>query len=201
VPIKRLLVVCALVLLLACTGADARASATRHTVTTVHLYAPFNGGGIAADISVARTASGYCWTTSGSDVREDAFRCFVANFIYDPCFANQTSFASYVLCPLYTPLSKVLRINLTRKLPLNAGISSPTRYPPWAVRTTSGKWCTILTGATGQVARLAVEQIEIYDTSTPFPVLLAGGPGGRGQDALEVIHPAGYAAFLEKGAV
>src|SRR3954471_7285830 len=78
------------------------------TATTIQLYAPFNGGGIASGVQIARSASGYCWTNSGADARSDAYRCFVGNFIHDPCFADQTSSAKYVLCPLYVPVSKVL---------------------------------------------------------------------------------------------
>lgn len=124
--------------------------------TSLHLYAPFSGGSVAAGIRIARTTSGYCWTTSIADARGDAFRCFVGNNIHDPCFADQTGSAHYVLCPLYTPAAKVLRINLTKKLPLNSASGDPTRYPPWALKTVSGKWCTRFTGATGNVAGMAM---------------------------------------------
>lgn len=49
------------------------------------------------------------------------------------------------------------------------------------------------------VSELAVEHIAVYDTTGEEPLLLAQGPGGAGLDGLEVIHPEGYAAFLEKG--
>jgi predicted kinase len=49
------------------------------------------------------------------------------------------------------------------------------------------------------VARLAVERIEIYDTSGSTPVLLATGRGGQGRGALEVLDATGYAAFVAKG--
>ncbi len=78
-------------------GAD-RPSKHGRVATTIHLYAPFNGGGIASGVRVAKSASGYCWENSLADNRADAFRCFVGNSIYDPCFADQTSFARYVLC-------------------------------------------------------------------------------------------------------
>jgi hypothetical protein len=107
-------------------------------------------------VRIARSASGYCWTSSLADARGDAYRCFVGNFIHDPCFADQTGFAHYVLCPLYSPGAKVLRINLTKKLPSNSGSGDPTRYRPWAIRTSSGKWCTTFTGATGDVAGLRI---------------------------------------------
>lgn len=136
-------------------GADLPA-AQSNVLTTIHLYAPFNGGGIASGVKIARSASGYCWTTSSADPRGDAYRCFVRNYIHDPCFADQTSLANYVLCPLDFPGSKVLRINLTKKLPSNPGTGDPTRYAPWAVRTSSGKWCVVLSGATGQIAGMRI---------------------------------------------
>src|SRR6266404_6004163 len=136
-------------------GAD-RPTLQGRIATTIHLYAPFNGGGMAAGVQIARTASGYCWIGSLADVRGDAFRCFVGNYIHDPCFANQIGFAHYVLCPLYSPGAQVLRINLTKKLPSNLGSGDPTRYPPWAVRTSNGEWCTIITGATDAVAGLRI---------------------------------------------
>src|SRR5207247_3667293 len=56
-----------------------------------------------------------------ADAGGDAYRCFVGNVIHDPCFAHQPSFAKYVLCSLYLPGSKVLRINLTQELPSRPG--------------------------------------------------------------------------------
>ena len=117
------------VLFLTAPGASGRTGAT-----TIHLYAPFNGGAPAAGIVVARSARGYCWTGSNTTIRSDAYRCFVGNLIHDPCFANQTVSVPFVLCPLYLPNSKVLRINLTRPLPANHAGGNPTRYPPWALQ-------------------------------------------------------------------
>jgi hypothetical protein len=144
------------------------------TGTSIRLFAPFNGGSVAAGIQIGRTAPGYCWTTSIADARGDAFRCFVGNEIYDPCFADQTNFAHYVLCPLNgIPGTKVLRINLTKKLPPNSASGDPTRYPPWAVRIKSGKWCVILTGATGFLAGMRVS----YGCSGAG--VLIGNPRGK----------------------
>jgi len=81
----------------------------------------------------------------------------VGNFIHDPCFSDSVGFSKYVICPLYTPGSKVLRIKLTRKLPSDANRSGdPTRSPPWAVRTRSGTWCTMMTGASGVIAGMRI---------------------------------------------
>jgi hypothetical protein len=124
--------------------------------TSIHLYAPFNGGVIANGIKVEKNARGYCWTSSIADARQNAFRCFVGNYIHDPCFANQTGSSTFVLCPLYLPTSKVLRINLTKHLPTNPARPDPTRYPPWAVQLEDGRWCELFTGATGDVAGMRI---------------------------------------------
>ena len=133
-------------------GASARPSGT-----SIHLYAPFNGSGVARGVRVAKSASGYCWTTSNTDARADAWRCFVGNNIHDPCFSDTINVAKYVLCPLDTPGARVLRINLTKPLPnVSRWTGDPTRYPPWAVQTTGGKWCTFLSGATGLIGGLRI---------------------------------------------
>ena len=49
------------------------------------------------------------------------------------------------------------------------------------------------------IARLAVERIEVFDLSEEEPRLVARGAGGSGTDGLEAVDPAGYAAFLAKG--
>jgi hypothetical protein len=122
----------------------------------MHLYAPFNGGAVAATVRVKKSAPGSCWTSSLSEARPDAFRCFVGNYIYDPCFANETISTNFVLCPLYTPMSRVLRINLTKPLPSNRGGGDPTRTTPWAIQLQSGKWCELITGATGEIAGMRI---------------------------------------------
>jgi hypothetical protein len=139
--------------------ASATVLTTRHESTagtSIHLYAPFNGAGVASGIHIRKTTSGYCWTTSIADPRGDAFRCDNGYFIYDPCFSDQTGFAKFVLCPLYTPRSKVLRINLTKQLPPNPGSGDPTRHAPWAVQIARGEWCEFLTGSTGQIAGMRI---------------------------------------------
>jgi len=132
------------------------ASGTRGAGTAMHIYEPFKGRGLAAGVRIGRTASGDCWTSSISSQRADAFRCTVGNSIYDPCFADNQRSSGYVLCLVSTPTSKVLRINLTKPLPPNPGEAHPTRYDPWAVQTSSGKWCTFIDGASSIVATMRI---------------------------------------------
>ena len=150
------LVVLACVAVLVLSFAAAATANAKTGGTSIHLYTPFNGGVTAKGVRIAKTVTGYCWTTSSSDTRSDAYRCFVGNFIHDPCFANNLGSANYVLCPLSFPGSKVLRIRLTRSLPAANPSSNPMRYPPWALQLAGGRWCEILSGATGVIAGVRI---------------------------------------------
>jgi hypothetical protein len=165
-------------------GAD-RPSWVADAITTIHRYTPYSDGRIAIGVHVARSASGYCWTAAGADARGDAYRCFNGNFIHDPCFAESHR-ATYVLCPLYFPGSNVLRINLTKKLPANPGARNPMRYAPWAVRTVSGKWCSLFTGAGDRIAGLWVR----YGCSGGG--LLLGTPHRRSSSPWTIFYVSGY---------
>jgi hypothetical protein len=147
-------VVALLVLTVIAGVADGQGS--KIAATSAHLYSPLEGGRLATGVRVAKSARGYCWTASDADPRPDAWRCFVGNYIYDPCFSDTVAYSNFVVCPLHRPGSAVLRINLTKRLPSNTYSGDPTRHTPWAVRTVSGKWCTILTGATGLIAGMRV---------------------------------------------
>lgn len=149
---RRTLVTSVPVLLaLLAVGAAVARPAMRAGATSINIYAPFSGSSVAPDIRIEKTISGSCWTTSIADSRSTAFRCMSGNAIYDPCFAPSTGVAHYVLCPQY-PVAPVLRIHLTKRLPSNPAGGNPTRFPPWALQTSSGKWCTMITGATGLIA-------------------------------------------------
>jgi hypothetical protein len=129
------------------------AAAVQSTQTTLHLYSPFGASGVAAGIHISKRARGYCWTGSLADPRSDAWRCFLGNFILDPCFSRATLDAASVLCA-ESPWSSVVRLTLTRRLPRR--YRNPVRplkhRPPWALRLTRGKKCTMLTGATDVIA-------------------------------------------------
>ncbi len=45
------------------------------TSTSVDVYEPLIGNGIASGIKVASTVRGYCWTDSLAVTRQDASRC------------------------------------------------------------------------------------------------------------------------------
>jgi hypothetical protein len=138
--------------LLVANGA-APASPTR---TTQYMYAPFFGGHVIPRLHVVRSRRGYCWTGSLADSgRVDAWRCFIGNVIHDPCFSDLVrKVKGYVVCASAGWSSRVVKIVLTRRLPLARANrpNEPFDRPPWSIRLAGGKGCTAFTGATGTIA-------------------------------------------------
>ena len=125
--------------------------------TSLLLYTPLTGGGgVASGVHIAKTASGDCWTGSSLTRRTDAYRCMVVNLIHDPCFADESGSATFVLCPVSRPGSRVLKLKLTAPLPRNVSAPDPMRFAPWAVRLAGGRWCVALGGATAFIAGLRI---------------------------------------------
>lgn len=169
---RRTLGIGALVLLVltaGCGGNKARTESTRTVTTTlpakqestdrtsIHVYTPISSAGsVAAGIRIGRTTTGDCSSDSEASMRGDAYRCMTSNAVYDPCFAAQTYSVHYVLCPRYAPDAKVVRINLATQLGPGSASGDPTRFAPWAVQTTSGKWCTLFTGASSLLAGMRI---------------------------------------------
>lgn len=133
-----------------------RQTATQPQPTAVHIYAPFSASGTPL-LPIARTVTGYCWTTSNATARTDAWRCMTGNDILDPCFAA-SRVAHIVLCPDDGPWSgKVVRMNLSRVLPTlepNTPEPSPTAEPAWAVELADGGQCQLIEGAGNVTANL-----------------------------------------------
>ena len=89
----------------------ASAAARGHTIETV--FHAFRADGTPS-IHV-QTRSGYCYSGSLAIDRTDAWRCFVGNFIYDPCFSSSIA-PGEVVCPDLA-ITGGIEINLTRRLP------------------------------------------------------------------------------------
>jgi hypothetical protein len=99
-----------------------------------------------------------------------AFRCRVGRVVYDPCFGDSPARIEFVLCPLRTPVSDVLRVDLP-ELPARSGglppqiepqlplLPRPGRPWPWAVKTTGGLWCATPTEAIGTVGGMAIQYV------------------------------------------
>jgi hypothetical protein len=118
--------------------------------TTVSVYRPFSGAGVAPGLQIVRTAKGDCFAGSLADPRRDAWRCEIGNAISDPCFSS-AAVVSWVLCPADgTPFGKKLvRLALSKALPKTLGNDgSAGQGNPWTVKLVNGKVCTFLTGAT-----------------------------------------------------
>jgi hypothetical protein len=180
---------------LAATNIAAPGATATLTKTTVHLYTPYNGAGIAKGVRISKTVRGYCWTSSLSDGRSDAFRCFVGNYIHDPCFANTPRSATAVVCPTAWPGSPVLRIKLTKPLPPNPARGDPTQRPPWALRLANGRWCLFLDGATSVIAGMRINYgckggkvlLGIPRRGSPtWTIFFAGGFNATQYQAVEI---------------
>ena len=95
-----------------------------------------------------RSKAGYCWTGSGTTPRRDAWRCFVGNYIYDPCFSSARD-RGMVVCPDDPWLETGVKIRLTKPLPYPSGNhSAPSRgLQPWAFELYDGRRCRFSSGA------------------------------------------------------
>ena len=125
------------------------ASAAARLISKVTVFHAFTASGAPA--FKTRKVSGYCWTGSIAADRSDAWRCFVGNDIYAPCFSSALA-PGYVACP-DANLNKGIRIKLTRKLPLKyANHRRPSvKARPWLLETVSGRRWEFVTGATNQI--------------------------------------------------
>ena len=97
--------------------------------TRVVLYAPFGFDGLRSDFHVSSKIHGSCWTGSIASPRSDAWRCMVANRIYDPCFSNGG--LSSVACPTDAFSKTVILIVLDKPLPAHYG--NHGNPSPWAL--------------------------------------------------------------------
>ncbi len=104
-------------------------------------------------MTIKAKKSGYCWTSSGTTVRRDAWRCFVGNLIYDPCFSSSAA-KSIVLCPTAPWNNAGIEIKLTKSLPTSQANRGPISLSdqPWALHTDTGRNCVFNSG-TGSVIR------------------------------------------------
>ena len=117
--------------------------------TNASIYTPFNSLGKPAG-PVTKTVQGSCFTGSIAVAHERAWRCMSGNLLYDPCFSTPNA-NGIVLCTATGPWSSsLIKITLTKKLPTkfaNKGKPSMSGIP-WALITTSGWKCGLITGAT-----------------------------------------------------
>jgi hypothetical protein len=147
---RRYALVAALAATLASVGV---AGASSPAKTTVTIYRAFTGTGLI--VPHVRVAAGYCWTESLTSARYDAFRCFVGNYIYDPCFSSPVPTDDVVVCPTDPANDTALAIHLTKPLPATFSHSPPSpALAPWAVETAAGQVCEFASGASGIAGKL-----------------------------------------------
>lgn len=167
-----------LVLALACTALTPSALAGAGAGNTgASVYLPFSASGSIA-MTVTSAKSGYCWTSSETTPRRDAWRCFIGNSIYDPCFSSTLS-TGIVLCPTAPWSNRGTEIKLTKKLPTsqaNHGALSLGNQP-WALQLTSGHDCLFAGGATATIGSRRLN----YFCSGLGPVGLWGYPNRKAQ--------------------
>ncbi len=90
---------------------------------------------------------GSCWTSSlAAPYRQDAWRCMVGNYIYDPCFNLPKD--GYVLCDVNPETgSNGFQLKLTKLLPEpNIITDSTTDNMAWLVELQDGTFCSASTG-------------------------------------------------------
>jgi hypothetical protein len=139
---RRLLAAAALTAAAALPAAAATAHTHARTASTVYAAFSYHGVVIPHVVSVQ---AGYCFESSLTTLRLDAWRCSVGNSTLDPCFSSE--FANNVLCP--TPWSDTaVEINLTKPLPKPTNHAVPSlKLAPWAIETATGADCLLTSGA------------------------------------------------------
>jgi hypothetical protein len=93
---------------------------------------------LKADYRVTSTGRGYCWTDSF--LNSELYRCFIGNYIYDPCWALAGRAAGICLSRPWS--DEVTRLRLTRPLPR----TSPGHGAIWGLRMFSGVRCQFASG-------------------------------------------------------
>ena len=112
--------------------------------TRVHTLVAFNGGKVAAALTVRSRAQGECNIPSIVDPRPYAWRCVSGNGIFDPCFSG-TATSRTVVCPDAPWSRRVIVLELGKPL---SGWKLYPSHPswPWGIWTTTGKRCYSIGG-------------------------------------------------------
>jgi len=152
---RRAAILVVLAAVLGCLVASGALAGGGHP-TSVFVYRPFtSAGALKASIKVDERLSGSCFASSLASRRTDAWRCTVANDLYDPCFSAPSGSAGFVVCPEFgSPPRRVDRIDLTADLPTPDNTAKPgtKRGLPFVLlaRPYAG-YCDLVTGTNGRV--------------------------------------------------
>jgi hypothetical protein len=123
----------------------APASAVGATTTTATIFQAFKPNGTPT--LHTRSKSGHCFTGSLAINRNDAWRCFVGNFLFDPCFSSALA-PGRVVCP-NAQVNGGVELRLTKGLPRAMGNHKrpSLRDQPWDIQLASGRHCQFSSGA------------------------------------------------------
>ena len=94
-----------------------------------------------------KNEKGYCWTISiATPSNERAWKCFVGNFIHDPCFETEDG---KIVCDVDPEVGgSGFELKLTKDLPLREGPFLEIDQP-WLVKFDNGIICGAITGSAG----------------------------------------------------
>ncbi|MBV9333996.1 MAG: chromate efflux transporter [Candidatus Eremiobacteraeota bacterium] len=140
--------------------------------TNVLIVQPWSHGQLRSGFTITRKAKGSCFSNALTTNRLDAWRCFIGNDIYDPCFSG-SAHAAVVACADDPFSRRVILLSLQK--PLNSGESSTTEMlqpkgEPWGLRLANGETCTFVTGATDVVQGMRMNyECKANDFIVGFP--------------------------------
>jgi hypothetical protein len=83
----------------------------------------------------------------GSEAVGQAYRCFAANFVYDPCWAEKAA-APTVLCAAEPWLHTAARLTVSSPLTAIPALGA-VAGEPWGVQLATGRRCLLVQGAHG----------------------------------------------------
>jgi hypothetical protein len=146
---RRALGAASVVGLVALAIAATLASAAGATKTQTRVFRAFTSSGTPA-LKITKTVHGSCNGGSASTPRNDAWRCFSGNGVYDPCFSSSKA-KGFVICVANPWKPAAVKLKYKGKLKLGNRGKIGTSGTPWALETTTAWKCRMDTGATNVI--------------------------------------------------
>lgn len=125
-----------------------RSPASSIKQTTVEVVGPIDAAGqLAPNLKITKNGRGSCWENSMADPSSTIWRCFLGNYIFDPCFSNSYGQSNTVYCMNPPWDTSVTEIRLTAALPkTDVNTPQPGGPFPWGMEFVNGTKCVINTG-------------------------------------------------------
>jgi hypothetical protein len=120
-------------------------TASGSAATRVIYVAPVSSGGQSLGRRISLDVRGKCEPGSDS-VPGPVYRCFEANSILDPCWADRAHSGS-VLCMQEPWADSVVKLDTGHRLPVSSGRVPAGHAYPWGVKLTDGEKCLAEQGA------------------------------------------------------